>query len=309
MSHKTASSRRAILLSFIVFTAIWGSTWLVIRGQIGTVAPQWSVAYRFLIAAAAMALIARASRQSLKVDRRYWSALAFLGFTQFCINFNAVYIAELYITSGVVATMFALLLIPSSLLGWAMLGQRPGKRFVLGSVVAVAGIALLLSHELRVASAGFKAVAIGAGFTLFGMAGASFANVYQARPMMREIPFLAMLTWSMAAGAAMDVALALLIAGPPSIDWSAAYWAGLLYLALAASVLAFILYYPVVRAIGPAKAAYSSMIVPIIAMGLSTLFEDYRWTAATVAGALLALGGMGIAMSRNRSKVAAPDAA
>jgi drug/metabolite transporter (DMT)-like permease len=65
----------------------------------------------------------------------------------------------------------------------------------------------------------------------------------------------------------------------------------------------------VVRAIGPAKAAYSSMIVPIIAMGLSTLFENYRWTAATIAGALLALGGMAIAMSRNRSKVATPDAA
>jgi drug/metabolite transporter (DMT)-like permease len=309
VSHKTASSRRAILLSFIVFTAIWGSTWIVIRGQIGTVPPQWSVAYRFIIAAMAMALIARARGHSLRVERRYWPGIAFLGLTQFCINFNAVYIAELYITSGVVATMFALLLIPSSLLGWAMLGQRPGKRFVLGSVVAVAGIGLLLSHELRVASAGLEAVIIGAAFTLFGMAGASFANVYQARPAMREMPFLAMLAWAMAAGAAMDVALAFLIAGPPSIDWSAAYWAGLLYLALAASVLAFILYYPVVRAIGPAKAAYSSMIVPIIAMGFSTVFENYRWTAATVTGALLALGGMAVAMSRNRSKVAAPDAA
>ncbi len=309
MSHKTASSRRAILLSFIVFTAIWGSTWIVIRGQIGTVPPQWSVAYRFIIAAAAMALIACARGQSLKVDRRFWPGIAFLGFTQFCINFNAVYLAEQYITSGVVATMFALLLIPSSLLGWAMLGQRPGKRFVLGSIVAVAGIALLLAHELRVASAGLAAVTLGASFTLAGMLGASLANVYQARPMMREIPFLAMLAWAMAVGAAMDIALAFLFAGPPSIDWSPAYWAGLLYLALAASVLAFILYYPVVRTIGPAKAAYSSMIVPIIAMGFSTVFEDYRWTAATVAGALLALGGMGIAMSRNRSKVAAPDAA
>jgi drug/metabolite transporter (DMT)-like permease len=309
VTHKTASSRRAIVLSFIVFTAIWGSTWIVIRGQIDTVPPQWSVAYRFIIATAAMALIARARGQSLKVDRRFWPGIAFLGLTQFCINFNAVYLAEQHITSGVVATMFALLLIPSSLLGWAMLGQRPGRRFVLGSLVAIAGIALLLAHELRVASAGLSTVILGASFTLVGMAGASFANVYQARPMMREIPFLAMLAWSMAAGAAMDVAVALLLAGPPSIDWSPAYWAGLLYLSLAASVLAFILYYPVVRAIGPAKAAYSSMIVPIIAMGFSTMFEDYRWTAATVAGALLALGGMGIAMSRNRSKVAAPDAA
>ena len=140
------------------------------------------------------------------------------------------------------------------------------------------------------------------------MAGASFANVYQARPAMRQIPLLAMLTWSMASGAAINVALAFAVAGAPQVEWTMSYWAGLLYLALAASVLAFMLYYPVVRAIGPAKAAYSSMIVPIIAMGLSTLFEDYRWTAAAAAGAVLTLGGMAIAMSRNRSKVTAPDA-
>ena len=302
-------SRRAVILSFITFTLIWGSTWIVIRGQIGTVPPQWSVAYRFLIAAAAMAAIARFRGQSLKVPRRYWAGLAFLGLTQFCINFNAVYIAEQYITSGVVATMFALLLIPSSLLGWAMLGQRPGGRVVAGSVVAVAGIALLLQHELTKADTRPATILVGAGFTLFGMAGASLANVYQARPAMRELPFLAMLAWAMAGGAAIDVAVALAVAGPPQIDTSAAYWAGLVYLALAASVLAFMLYYPVVRAIGPAKAAYSSMVVPVIAMGFSTMLEDYHWTATTISGAILALGGMAIAMSRNRSKVAAPDAA
>ena len=66
-------------------------------------------------------------------------AAVFLGFTQFCINFNAVYLAERHITSGVVATVFALLLIPSSLMGWAFLGQRPTQRFAWSSLVAVAG--------------------------------------------------------------------------------------------------------------------------------------------------------------------------
>jgi drug/metabolite transporter (DMT)-like permease len=97
--------------------------------------------------------------------------------------------------------------------------------------------------------------------------------------------------------------------GPPVIDTRATYWAGLLYLALAASVLTFSLYYPVVRKIGPGKAAYSSVIVPIIAMGFSTWLEGYRWTPLTIAGALLALGGMIGALSRNRSVVPAPDAA
>src|SRR5688572_24827063 len=109
-------------------------------------------------------------------------------------------------------------------------------------------------------------------------------------------------------GAVFDIAFALLTAGPPSIESRPGYWLGLVYLALPASVLTFSLYYPVVRKIGPAKAAYSSVLVPIIAMGFSTWIEGYRWTPLTIAGALLALGGMVGALSRPRAVVAAPDA-
>ena len=113
----------------------------------------------------------------------------------------------------------------------------------------------------------------------------------------------------MAAGALFDAALAWWMTGPPAFDARPAYWLGVLYLALFASVLTFSLYYPVVRKIGPAKASYSSVIVPIIAMGFSTWLENYRWTALTVTGALLALGGMAAALRRDRSGVPAPDAA
>jgi drug/metabolite transporter (DMT)-like permease len=92
------------------------------------------------------------------------------------------------------------------------------------------------------------------------------------------------------------------------LDSRPVYWAGLLYLALAASVLTFSLYYPVIRKIGPARTAYSSAIVPIIAMGFSTWLEHYRWTGLNLAGAVLALGGMVLALGGNRSQVSAPDA-
>ena len=300
---------RGVAIPFIVFTAIWGSTWIVIRSQLGPVPPQWSVTYRFVIAASAMAAIALWKGESLRIGRKGVAAAAFLGFTQFCINFNAVYLAERNITSGVVATVFALLLIPATLLGWALLGHRPSRRFAWSSLVAVAGILLLFVHELQQHPANSRQIAAGIALTLAGMLGAAIANVTQARPEIRRFPLFALLAWSMAAGALIDAAIAWAMTGPPAFDPRPAYWLGVLYLALFASVLTFSLYYPVVRKIGPAKASYSSVIVPIIAMGFSTWLEDYRWTALTICGALLALGGMAAALRRDRSGVPAPDAA
>ena len=300
---------QSIIVPFVIFTLIWGSTWLVIRGQIDTVAPQWSVTYRFAMAALAMAAVAHWKGQSLRPSPAMLTVAAVVGISQFCFNFNGVYVAELYITSGIVATVFALLFIPNSLLAWLLLGQRPSGRFAIGGAIAAAGICLLFVNELQSSKASNSEVLAGLGLTLFGLLSASWANVYQALERSRRQPLLAMLAWAMGIGALADGLFAVAVAGPPTIDMSLGYWLGLIYLALAATVLAFSLYLPVVRKIGPGRAAYSSVLVPVIAMGLSTIFEDYRWSLLAVAGGLLALGGMLVALSANRgSKIAAPDA-
>ena len=138
MSEPHGSTFRSVALPFIVFTAIWGSTWIVIRGQLGSVPPQWSVTYRFIIAAAAMAAVAAWKGQDLRLGRAGAIAAVFLGFSQFCINFNAVYLAERHITSGVVATVFALFLIEKSWRhGLAMARVAGAALIALGAVVVV----------------------------------------------------------------------------------------------------------------------------------------------------------------------------
>ena len=319
------SAFRSVALPFIICTAIWGSTWIVIRGQLGPVLAvdrakflalggydplyfpgrieDLDLGFRGWMAGALF------KGEGLNLGRKGLLAAVFLGFTQFCINFNAVYLAERHITSGVVATVFALLLIPATLLGWAWLGHRPSRRFTWSSLVAVCGIVLLFVHELREHPADNRQIAAGIGLTLLGMLGAGIANVAQARPEIRRFPLFALLAWSMAAGAVIDGIIAYVMTGPPVFDLRASYLAGVLYLSLLGSVLTFSLYYPMVRRIGPGKAAYSSVIVPIIAMGFSTWLEHYRWTEIAVVGALLALGGMAAALQRDRSGVPAPDAA
>jgi drug/metabolite transporter (DMT)-like permease len=309
VKERRTSTFLEIVLPFIVFTSIWGSTWIVIRDQLGAVPPQWSVAYRFLIAAMAMAALAKLKGRSLILDRQGMLAALFIGFIQFCVNYNSVYLAERHITSGIVATISALLLIPNSLLGWALLGQRPGLRFAIGSAIAVAGIALLCLHELRANPAPTSEILMGMGWTLLGLTAASSANVYQAREDVRRHHLASLLAWSMAIGALIDICVAWAAAGPPVFSSRPGYWAGMIYLAVLASALGFSLYFPVVRKIGPGKAAYSSVLVPVIAMAFSTVLEDYRWTGIAIAGAILTLAGMLVAMSRGRLVVQSPDAA
>ena len=309
MTERRTSTFLEIGLPFIVFTVIWGSTWIVIRDQLGVVPPQWSVSYRFAIAAIAMAILAKFKGRSLVLDREGMRAALFIGVIQFCVNYNSVYLAERHITSGIVATISALLLIPNSLLGWVMLGQRPGRQFAIGSAIAVAGIAFLCVNEFRASAVPSWEVLTGIGFTLLGLIAASVTNVYQAREHLRRHHLSSLLAWSMAVGAIIDIVFAWALTGPPVFPTRPGYWAGVLYLGIFASALTFSLYYPVVRKIGPGKAAYSSVIVPVIAMAFSTVLEDYRWTAIAITGAVLTLAGMLIALSRGRLVVQSPDAA
>jgi drug/metabolite transporter (DMT)-like permease len=308
MTARAKSNLVSVIIPFIVFTTIWGSTWIVIRDQLTSVPAFWSVTYRFTIAAAAMAVLARVRGESLRIGRKGLIAAAWIGLFQFTINFNFVYLAERHITSGLVATVFALLLIPNTMLAWALLGQRPSLSFLCWSVPAIGGVMLLFAHELAQHPAQSGEIMLGIALTLLGVVGASAGNVLQAREQVRAYPLFALLAWAMAFGAAGDIVLALLFSGPPVFEARVGYVAGLLYLALAASALAFSLYFPVIRKIGPAKAAYSSVLVPLIAMSISTWVEGYRWTPLTITGVLLALGGMVGALNTSRTKAVVPDA-
>jgi drug/metabolite transporter (DMT)-like permease len=292
--------RAHVLVPFIVITLIWGSTWLVIRDQLGMVPPGWSVTYRFAAATFTMFLYALLTRTPLRVPRSAWPLILLVGLAQFVFNFNLVYRAEAYVTSGLVAVVFALLIVPNAILARVFLKQGLSRPFLLGSLVALAGIGLLFAHELKLDGADNSAVFTGIGFTLLGVLSASAANVTLATKRAQSLPVATFVAWSMAVGTVADGAIAWTSAGPPVFDLRPGYIVGLLYLGLVASALAFLLYYRIIRDIGPARAAYSSVIIPVIAMGLSTLFEGYRWSATAALGALLALAGLVVALSARR---------
>jgi drug/metabolite transporter (DMT)-like permease len=288
------------IAAFVLVTLIWGSTWLVIKDQISVVPPAWTVTWRFALAALGMTVLALARRESLRLELAGLRVAAVFGLMQFCANFQLVYRAELYLTSGLVAVLFALLLVPNTLLGWLFLGKPVSRRFVIGSAVALGGIALLFTHEYRAGTAG-GSVLTGVLLTLGAIASASIGNVMQASENARRQPVLALIAWAMIFGALGNALLALAIDGWPVFDPRPAYVAGVVYLAIIGSVVTFPLYFALIRDWGPGPAAYNGVAVPVVAMALSTLFEGYRWTGLAAGGAVLAMTGLVIALSGRKA--------
>lgn len=294
------STRLTVLIPFVIVTLIWGSTWIVIRDQVSLVPASWSIAYRFGLAGVTMLAWAALRRDSLRLDARGVKFAAALGLAQFVINFNLVYRAEQHITSGIVAICYALLLVPNAVLARIFLGQRMGRQLLLGSAIAMAGIALLFVHEIRLSDRGPGQAMLGIGLALTGIFAASIANVMQATETSKAYPMSTMLGWSMLIGAMIDAAFAWITSGPPSFDPRLGYAAGIFYLGVFGSAISFSLYFALIRAIGPAKAAYTGVIIPVIAMLFSTALEGYRWSALAASGAVLALAGLVIALRARR---------
>jgi drug/metabolite transporter (DMT)-like permease len=295
--------RPRILFPFLLVALIWGSTWFVIRDQLVAAPPGWSVTYRFALAAAGTFLLALIGGNSLRMSRSGHLLAITIGLTQFFLNFNLVYEAEHYVTSGVVAVLYALLMLPNALLSAAFLGQRITPRFLAGTSVALVGIAMLLVHEMREAPAVAK-VTLGVGLVCIGILSASVANVLQATKAARARPLLVLLAWSMFWGTLADGALAWVMSGPPVFPDSPRYWTGVAYLGIIGSVVTFPLYFKLIHELGPGRAAYNGVLVPVVAMTISTLLEGYRWSNLAIAGGVLAMVGLVIALRGKNAPIA-----
>lgn len=300
MSARIGTRRHALLqpriaVPFLLVAMIWGATWLVIKDQLAAAPPSWSVTYRMAIATIGMFLLAARARRGFTMTASGHLLAVFIGLCQFFLNFNLVYRAELHLTSGLVAVLFGLLMVPNAILGLIFLREPITRRFLLGTLLGVSGIALLLVHEANEAPPAGQ-VGLGVLFVLMALLSTSAANVLQATETARRRPLLLLLAWSMLWGTLADAALAWSMSGPPVFPDSARYWGGVVYLALAGSVVAFPLYFSLIRELGPGRAAYNGAVVPVVAMALSTLFEDYRWSPLAASGGALALVGMVIAL-------------
>jgi drug/metabolite transporter (DMT)-like permease len=281
---------------FAIATLIWGSTWLAITFQLGIVAPEVSVSYRFALAALFLAAWCFATGQSLHFPLRQHAWFAAQGTLLFGLNYLFVYRAELSVASGLVAVLFSLIVF-LNLLGVRLFFATPiTRRTLAGAVLGVTGVTLLFWREL---GSNHTEVLHGVAFAASATVFASGGNLIAVRNQRRGVPLLPGVAWGMAYGA---LAIALVAVGE-GITWTfdarLPYIASLLYLAAFGSVIAFAAYLTLLGKIGAARAGYVGVAVPVVALLLSSVFEHYRWTLLSLVGALLCvLGNVLVLMPR-----------
>lgn len=278
------------LLLFAVATVIWGTTWLVIKFQLGVVAPEVSVAWRFALASVLLLGWCVVRGLPLRFRPADHLSLAALGAVLFGVNYILVYWAETYLTSGLVAVLFSFIVF------WNLLGDRllfgtpiPGAVTV-GAVLGVAGVALLFWPEVRSVRTDTRILA-GAGFAVLGSLTASTGSLMSQRIFARRIPVVPGTAFGMGYAATMIVVWCVVRGVPLGFDARAPYLLSLAYLSVLGSVTAFVTYLTLVQRIGSGRAGYTAAVIPVVAMLASTVFEGYRWTASAVAGMALVLAG------------------
>jgi len=290
---------RAPIALFAIAASIWGSTWLAIKFQLGVVSPDVSVAYRFALAAILLGAWCAMTGRSLRFDRRAHAFLALQGVLLFGFNYVGVYWAERYATSGLVAVLFSTIVFMNPVGARLLFGTPLTWRTFVAAVLGIAGVALLFVPELTLARHGSDAalgIVLGLGATVI----ASGGNLAAMRNQRAGIPVLTGTAWGMVYGALGAAVVAVAQGATWAFDPRVPYVASLAYLVVFGSVVAFGAYLTLLKAVGPGPASYVAVVIPVVAMAVSTVFEGYRWTPIAAFGVVLAIAGNWFALKPAR---------
>ncbi|GGM50002.1 hypothetical protein GCM10012275_21110 [Longimycelium tulufanense] len=294
--------RRATAWTVALFTLVvllWGSTWIGIKLQLGTVSPAVSVAYRFLLAAACLFAWCAARRLQLRFPAGAHARFALVGLLQYCTNYVLFYYSSEHLVSGLVSIIFALSVGCNIVNGYLFLGRRVRPSVVVAALVGVLGLVLVFSDEIGVTGASGAAV-LGVILGVAGTLSFSFGNIASSKNQQAGLPIVPATAWSMLYGGLLTTVGCLATGQEFTVEFSVRYLVGLAYLAVFGSAVAFVAYLTLLGRIGPDRAAFATVVFPLVSLTLSTLFEGYCWT-------VLALLGVAVVLAANAAVLVGPQ--
>ena len=279
---------------------IWGSTWIAIHWQLGSVDAIVSIFYRFGIAAVLFLPLLKLFGYLQKTQRRDHVFFVMQGACLFSFNYLFMYQAGHYIITGLMSVIFALVALFNAFNQWLIWRKKPSGTIYLASVLGLVGLVFLFWRELQV-SHNVEEILIGIAFAMAGTYVFSLGNMVSVRNSQQGIKPWTSNAYGMIYGALILFIGMQLFQVPFQWDDSPHYMASLAFLAIPGSIIAFTMYLVLVSRVGASQAAYTGVLFPVVALTFSTFIEGYHWDIYAIVGLTLVM--LGVVVSSRGDKI------
>ena len=277
---------------------IWGSSWIMIKFQVEVVSASISVFYRFFLAAIILQCLCLIKRQKSVYELREYIFIAIQGFCLFAVNYWLFYLSAEYLSSGLMALIFSTIVVMNMINGRIWFGTTINLKMVFGAMMGISGLTLVFWPEIQWEDSNynmFKGLLLAFVATYFS----SLGNIVSLRNQKKGIPVFYSNAYAMTFGCLTMLMITMITNEPWNFSWNSQFLLSLVFLSVFASVVGFWCYLTLLGRVGADRGAYATLIFPIVALSISTVFEGYQWSLIAISGVVLILLGNYIILKRS----------
>ncbi|MDP7497945.1 MAG: DMT family transporter [SAR324 cluster bacterium] len=277
---------------------IWGSSWIMIKFQVEVVSASISVFYRFFLAAIILQCLCLIKRQKSVYALREYIFIAIQGFCLFAVNYWLFYLSAEYLSSGLMALIFSTIVVMNMINGRIWFGTPINLKMVFGAMMGISGLTLVFWPEIQWEDSNynmFKGLLLAFVATYFS----SLGNIVSVRNQKKGIPVFYSNAYAMTFGCLTMLMITMITNEPWNFSWNPQFLLSLVFLSVFASVVGFWCYLTLLGRVGADRGAYATLIFPIVALSISTVFEGYQWSLIAISGVVLILLGNFIILKRS----------
>ena len=268
---------------FLITLFCWSPTWYLIKFQLGYVDPLVSVFYRFLIAAIIIFIYLVIKNKNLKfsINHHFW--FLFFGTCLYSINYVFFYLSNTYLISAFPAIVFSTVVIMNILGEKFYFKKKPSLKTLIGATIGMIGIIIIFNDEIFNFSLS-EGTHIGLFLALIGTFCASTGNMVHQRNLNNNFPPIQTIAYAMLYGSLVTLFVTQIRGAELLFENSVSYISSLLYLSIFGSIFAFVSYLKLLEKVGPGRAGYVGVVMPVLALIISTIFEKLEWQIDLIIG-------------------------
>ena len=294
------------LFLYIITVVIWGSTWIAISYQLGEIAAEVSLVYRFALAAGIVFIYCHIKKLNLHFCLKQHLLFLLFGLTLFSYNYYFLYSAQQYINSALTCIAFSLILFFNIFNARIWYKTKISQQTYIGGLIGLVGITTLFWPQINHIELGAQTLT-GLGICLIGTFVASIGNMISIKNQQLKLPLMPSIAWGMFYGTGIMIVTALAQGKSFTISLTTSYLVSLIYLSVFGSVIGFASYLTLLNRIGTHKASYATIMFPAVAVVISTFVENFSWSSYTVVGLIFIILGNLVVLTKPKKTQSASE--